>query len=476
MVLLLVAVGGHPAVAGMDEARAALARNDYTAAVGALRPLAEAGDAEAETKLGNLTFGGLGVAQDDTAAVRWLRRAADQGYAPAEASLGALMMAGRGTAKDAAGAIALLKAAAHQGNPDAMLSLGHCAADGLGMPRSAVVAADWYRKAAEKGNGPAENALGVLLWSGADGVPVDHGQAVGWFKRAAAAGLGPAQYNLGKAYEAGIGIPQNLVEAYYWLSLAAAQSRPGDNWPAERDAVGARLSPPALAETQQRASRFRPMAAGSPPIAGSQMGSGFFINGEGIVLTNAHVVQGCSSVSLSGAAGTNLPAKLIAQDNGADLALLETKIHPTAVATFRDGPPIRPGDAVLVVGYPLSGMLSSQPIVSQGSVSALAGIKDDPRYLQVTAPLQQGNSGGPLFDLAGNVVGVVTSKLNALAIASATGDLPQNVNFAMKAAEARRLLDVNRLSYAASSSQQEGRPADVAERARAFVVAVTCHR
>ena len=77
-------------------------------------------------------------------------------------------------------------------------------------------------------------------------------------------------------------------------------------------------------------------------------------------------------------------------------------------------------------------MLGSQLKVSTGIVSATVGLLDDISQLQISAPIQPGNSGGPLLDEYGNVAGVVVAKLRALAVAKATGDIPQNVNFAVK--------------------------------------------
>ena len=70
--------------------------------------------------------------------------------------------------------------------------------------------------------------------------------------------------------------------------------------------------------------------------------------------------------------------------------------------------------------------------MTRGNVSSLLGLMNDPRYLQISAPVQPGNSGGPLVDLAGRVVGIVTAKLDAVAVADATGDIPQSINFAIR--------------------------------------------
>jgi hypothetical protein len=88
---------------------------------------------------------------------------------------------------------------------------------------------------------------------------------------------------------------------------------------------------------------------------------------------------------------------------------------------------------VIVAGYPLQGLLTSKASVTTGIVSALAGPKEDKKLIQITAPVQPGNSGGPLVDSQGNVVGIIVSKLNGLRVARTIGSLPENINFAEEA-------------------------------------------
>jgi S1-C subfamily serine protease len=110
-----------------------------------------------------------------------------------------------------------------------------------------------------------------------------------------------------------------------------------------------------------------------------------------------------------------------------------------------------------------------------GNVTATNGIGDDSRYLQISAPVQSGNSGGPLLDQNGNLVGVVSSKLNALKIAAQGGDLPQNVNFAIKAAILATFLDSNRITFqTATTTTKPLEPADLADLAKAISGFVVC--
>jgi uncharacterized protein (DUF2147 family) len=107
-------------------------------------------------------------------------------------------------------------------------------------------------------------------------------------------------------------------------------------------------------------------------------------------------------------------------------------------------------------------------------VSALAGLGDDSRYLQISAPVQPGNSGGPLLDASGHLVGIVTAKLNAVRIAKFTGDIPQNVNFAVKAEVAKTFLDSKGIAYRKGASDPQLSPADVGDIGRQFTVYVRC--
>ena len=107
-------------------------------------------------------------------------------------------------------------------------------------------------------------------------------------------------------------------------------------------------------------------------------------------------------------------------------------------------------------------------------VNSLAGFANDTRFLQISAPVQPGNSSGPLLDQGGNIVGIVTAKLNAIKIAQNTGDIPQNVNFAIKASLVRDLLEVNDLDYDTASSVTELDPTDIYDKAKDFTVLVEC--
>jgi len=163
-----------------------------------------------------------------------------------------------------------------------------------------------------------------------------------------------------------------------------------------------------------------------PETSGGTSGTGFFVTHDGLILTNAHVVKDCTQILLAPPQGAFVSAQVLARDTINDLALLKTETTSTHVAQLRLN--IRLGENVEAFGYPLTTVLASSGNFTSGSVTALAGFRDDSRYLQISAPVQPGNSGGPLLDQSGNLVGVVSAKLNALNIMLATnGDIPQNV-------------------------------------------------
>jgi len=168
---------------------------------------------------------------------------------------------------------------------------------------------------------------------------------------------------------------------------------------------------------------------------------------------------------------------LVARDERNDLAVIRlsgTDNLPASIAMFREGLPVRGGDAIVALGYPLSGVLATEANVSVGNVSALAGVADDSRYLQISAPVQPGNSGGPLLDASGHLVGIVTAKLNALRVARFTGDIPENVNFALKAEVARTFLNSKGIKYQMERSDKQLPPANVGDIGRPFTVHIEC--
>jgi S1-C subfamily serine protease len=205
-------------------------------------------------------------------------------------------------------------------------------------------------------------------------------------------------------------------------------------------------------------------------------GSGFVVSKNAHIVTNNHVVADCVG-DIHGNLVGQAPVKLrvVSADETNDLALLQgsKKFKEKDVATIRAST-VNSGDQVVAIGYPLHGLLTSDLTVTTGIISSLAGLYNDTRFLQISAPVQPGNSGGPLHDTSGNVVGVVTAKLNALRIAKATGDIPENINFAIKTGALRDFLDNSAVPYQTAEPASETKTADIASSARTYTMLISC--
>jgi S1-C subfamily serine protease len=204
-------------------------------------------------------------------------------------------------------------------------------------------------------------------------------------------------------------------------------------------------------------------------------GTGFVISGSGHIITNHHVIDGCIGDvkgNLTGDAATTL--RVVNSDPTNDLALLQGPAESyKAFARLRDRA-IHSGDSVVAIGFPYHGLLTSDFTVTTGIVSSLSGIANNTSRLQISAAVQPGNSGGPLLDTSGNIVGVVTAKINALQIARYTGSIPENINFAIKTGAIRDFLDNSVVPYETSTPGTELKTADIATIARAYTLLISC--
>jgi hypothetical protein len=253
--------------------------------------------------------------------------------------------------------------------------------------------------------------------------------------------------------------------------------------------------PPSNAPGVARAPGFPPLPTSKPPVLAAapvapavpgkpgapapggtgrtvSTGTGFVV-AERRALTNHHVIEGCRAVRIRASGGAEMDARVVNSDRERDLALLEVPPEAGPPLPFRRDANLRRGEGVVTYGFPLAGLLSSGPTLTTGEISALAGLADNQRQFQISAPVQPGNSGGPLLDLAGNVVGVIVSKLNAQRIAQRTGDIPQNVNFAVKGGEALDFLRRNGVTPRMAEGAQRS-AAEVGEIAHPSTLFVRC--
>jgi TPR repeat protein len=480
----------------------AVEEGDYALALRVFEPLAKCGVALAQNNLGAMYGEGRGVPKDEVAAARWYAAAAAQGQSTAQANLGWFFWRGIVFRRDPAEAERYFRLSAAQGDQEgltglkelassdvigAQVSLGDLYYNGTGVSRDYDEAMRWWLRAAGSPNttllsAVAKYKVGSLLALGYSSAEPNDALAAALLLRGADAGIAHAQFVLANMYADGRGVPENYTVALKWLLLSSASG-----YEAARDMavkLKAYMTGTQIAEAQSQAEAWRPtlfdeaasQGAGSPAkpagaIEISSTGTGFFVSSDRHVVTNAHVVSGCSILTTN----NGLTLRLLDTDEAADLALLTADAGPPRSPLYlRQGRGVRLADSVLVAGYPLTGLLSSELNATLGSVSALSGPGNDRRIFQITAPVQPGNSGGPVIDASGNLVGVVVSKLDALEVARLTGDIPQNVNFAVSLGALLGFLDANAVDYATRASTAPKSNADVAEIARAATVQIEC--
>jgi hypothetical protein len=336
-------------------------------------------------------------------------------------------------------AISVLREKAELGNVEAQVELGNCYFKGDSVSQDYKEAAKWYRLAAEQECAEARVRLGGLYYFGF-GVVEDYKEAVKWYRLAAEQGNSLGQVGLAGCYDSGKGVLQDFIEAYAWTLVAAQNS--GQSITAVIDWLRSQMTNAQISMAQQRAKELQEMIerkkqiaklpAGQLPsvdIAPSGYGSGLLIKG-GYVVTCCHVVDKAQKISIS-CQGKDFPARLIQKDAGNDIAILRVD-GADAGATLSFADSVKLGAQVFTMGFPHPGLQGSDVKFTTGSISGLTGPGNTPVYYQISAPLQSGNSGGPLFDEYGNLVGIVAAKLDSLKMLAATGDLTQNVNYAIK--------------------------------------------
>jgi S1-C subfamily serine protease len=208
-----------------------------------------------------------------------------------------------------------------------------------------------------------------------------------------------------------------------------------------------------------------------PPSGSSFSGSGFAVN-ENHILTNAHVIDGARKIDAASDRFT-VPAEVVLADPRNDIALLRVERALPAAARFRTSIDIHLGEDVIVLGFPLQGLLGSGPTATGGNVSALCGIGNDTSVLQFSAPIASGNSGGPILDQSGLVVGLVHASLNLDRIREG-GSSAENINFGVKAAVVRSFLATIGIEPKLDPGGPTRTRADIVREARTFIYRIRC--
>jgi serine protease Do len=207
----------------------------------------------------------------------------------------------------------------------------------------------------------------------------------------------------------------------------------------------------------------------------AESGSGIIVSDQGHILTNHHVVKNCSSIHVTQLGDIPRAANILRSDPTNDLVIIKIKNEELTgnPAKFKTDS-VKQGENIAVYGFPLAGALSLTGNVVSGNITSLSVLMDDTRFFQISAPVQPGNSGGPLIDSSGLIVGVVTSRISDVAVAKATGASPQNVNFAIKGTVAMNFLEVHSVPYQKASEAIAQPLTKLVDDAKLYTVLVAC--
>ncbi len=451
---------------------------DEHKAVDALRRGATYEDPECLEWLGNIFLkGNAGQQRSLAEAIYHLQRATKAGAVDAYRKLHEAFR----ESGDNPAALKALQDGAQAGDIDCRLLLGMAYGFGtLGETVDQAKALPHYLVAAEAGNPFGKYLAGELLLYGKE-VAKDVPQAVKFLKSAAIGNVYGAQYLMAHLYEKGMGVPQDAGQAYFWANLAASLNTDDEDYAKFRDRLALQLNAVELTKVQGQCrtwlSRKNTESSKEETASGGKggSGSGIIFTSDGLVLTNHHVTSAGSSYTVITSDGQEIPATLVAQDADLDVAVLRLRTRFTS-KEFRTPPPLissaksRSGEKVFTIGHPLAGLLSSEAKYNEGTISALSGMKDDVHLMQISVPIQPGNSGGPLANHKGEVVGLIVSTINGSALLKQSDIMAQNINFAIKSDPIQEFLKANSVAVPTYPA-----PTDPVEHVKAFAVKVVVH-
>jgi len=227
--------------------------------------------------------------------------------------------------------------------------------------------------------------------------------------------------------------------------------------------------------SQQIAKALKGTARAAPQGARmTKLGTAFFVDGTGQLLTNNHVIDGCATLTVETADGESLPAKVVAVDVSRDLALLQVQIRSPAIAAFRSQPLSEPGSPVTAVGFPDQGMPPREPIATPGALMAPPSGSSWGDRLVITADIRRGDSGGPVLDRYGLVAGVMRAKVDNVAQYRATGQVAGDVGIGIATPTVLNFLRSHDVRFQMAQQGELLNGADLLMNARPYIARADC--
>ena len=162
-------------------------------------------------------------------------------------------------------------------------------------------------------------------------------------------------------------------------------------------------------------------------------GTGFAVSSRGTLVTAYHVVEGANNIQVKFPGEHWMPVVLVRYSRSTDVAILQIANSPSVWLSLKSTNTLEAGDSVFTMGFPVVELLGTEAKYTDGKISSLSGIKGEDSLMQISVPVQPGNSGGPLVTSDGYVVGLITSTAAVKYFYATTETLPQNINWAVKA-------------------------------------------
>lgn len=452
----------------------------------------ESGHSSGQVAMAYFHFRGIGVPKSEQQAVRLLKKASET-EVDALVELATIYLGGSATLKNEKEAFRLLNIAASRESRAAYVLLAKCYGNGIGTKQDAAAARAFAEKASALGSIEGGNILaGFALQES----PPATEKAMGLLSKGVRHQNARSCYILGTIHLDGIGVTQSYYDACRLLRISAekgdaygllayanvcfrGRGRSTDetlgyacmiassmlgNDEAQRYLDNIRHSDkqsntyhratslaqsivrqleseelPIELQDNWHSSSFTNKGSIAPPSRrgrGIATGSGMIFSNSGHCFTNHHVIDGARTVKVRVPGRAEpLPATVVGSDEANDLAILKIDgwtSNGSALPALISCGRVKSGDKVFTVGYPLPSELGQEAKYTSGDISSLSGMEEDKRLMQISVPIQPGNSGGPLVLEDGKVVGVVVATLNASYMLRRRGALPQNVNFAVK--------------------------------------------
>ncbi len=473
------------------------------------------GNVESMKSVANHHYIGDGTSKNYDEAIYWYQKAVDKGDKESLYDLAEMYKKGEGFDKNTDKAVELFTKAAELGYAEAQDKLAKYYLKAIYVKRDYKKSFDWATKAADQGIAEAYNKLAFFYMTGKDVVEIDAEKSFEYYNKSSDLGSLKATTNLAKLYLAGLGVKKDKPKAFKLFQKAAdlgnaeSQHKMGyfyefgvvvqkdlkkaKEWYVKAINQDYKRSQMALAamyyygdkdtnakKNYKKAAEWYRIAAKNDKqdeedklieIKETSAGSGFFVTPTHII-TNDHVTEDCDEIEVKNK-GYKATVELLDTDSTTDLSILVTGKPSKSFLYLRNRKPVVTGEQSIALGYPFASTLGSELKVTSGNIAALTGFNNNIAELQLTAPVQPGNSGGPLLDDNGNVIGVIVSRLETSS--EITGDRPaQNVNFAIKSNMAKIFMDLNMVDYQVRKSNGAKEISDIVTEAKEATVQVIC--